>query len=105
MDLLNGKNIELSDLLGNDYIEVANVQIIRQMKERVKENPDYVYWGITDEGAVQGFDGFKTINEDTAFYINSSENPVIVFDKYEVGPGFMGEQEFEIIVEYDNTPD
>ncbi len=105
LDLLNGKNIELSDLLGNDYIEVANVQIIRQMKERVKENPDYVYWGITDEGAVQGFDGFKTINEDTAFYINSSGNPVIVFDKYEVGPGFMGEQEFEIIVEYDNTPD
>lgn len=105
LDLLNGKNVVLSDLLGNNYIEVANVQIIRQMKERVKENPDYVYWGITDEGAVQGFDGFTTVSADTDFYINSAGNPVIVFDKYEVGPGFMGEQEFEIIVEYDSTPD
>ncbi|MDE6606278.1 MAG: DUF3298 and DUF4163 domain-containing protein [Lachnospiraceae bacterium] len=105
LDLLNGKNVILSDLLGKNYIEVANVQIIRQMKERVKENPDYVYWGITDEGAVQGFDGFTTVSADTDFYINAAGNPVIVFDKYEVGPGFMGEQEFEIIVEYDSTPD
>ena len=105
LDLLNGRNIVLSDLLGNHYVEVANVQIIRQMKERVMENPDYVYWGITDEGAVQGFDGFTTVDENTKFYINSAGNPVIVFDKYEVGPGSMGEQEFEIIVEYDNTPD
>ncbi len=51
------------------------------------------------------FRDLTVLNEDTAFYINSSGNPVIVFDKYEVGPGFMGEQEFEIIVEYDNTPD
>lgn len=105
LDLLNGRNIVLSDLLGNHYVEVANVQIIRQMKERVMENPDYVYWGITDEGAVQGFDGFTTVDENTKFYINSAGNPVVVFDKYEVGPGSMGEQEFEIIVEYDNTPD
>lgn len=105
LDLLNGRNIILSDLLGNHYVEVANVQIIRQMKERVMENPDYVYWGITDEGAVQGFDGFTTVDENTKFYINSAGNPVVVFDKYEVGPGSMGEQEFEIIVEYDNTPD
>lgn len=105
LDLLNGKNIELCDLLGSNYVEVANVQIIRQMKERAEENPDYVYWGVTDEGAVQGFVGFTTVNEETEFYINSLGNPVIVFDKYEVGPGSMGEQEFEIIVEYDNTPD
>ena len=105
LDLLNGKNVVLSDLLGNNYVEVANVQIIRQMKDRVIENPDYVYWGITDEGAVQGFDGFISVDENTKFYINSAGNPVIVFGKYEVGPGFMGEQEFEIIVSYDNTPD
>jgi len=105
LDLLNGKNIVLSDLLGSNYVEVANVQIIRQMKDRVIDHPEYVYWGITDDGAVQGFDGFTTVDENTKFYINSVGNPVIVFDKYEVGPGFMGEQEFEIIVEYDNTPD
>lgn len=105
LDLLNGKNIVLSDLLGKDYVQVANVQIVRQMKERADANPDYVYWGITDEGAAKGFDGFTTVDENTKFYINAAGNPVILFDKYEVGPGFMGEQEFEIIVQYDFTAD
>lgn len=98
LDLLNGKNVVLSDLLGNNYIDVANVQIVRQMKERVKTNPDSIYWGVTDEGASQGFDGFTSVDETTDFYINAAGNPVIVFDKYEIAPGFMGEQEFEIIV-------
>ncbi len=103
LDLLNGKWVVLSDLLGENYEEVANVQIVRQMKQRVNENPDYVYWGVTDEGASQGFDGFTTVDENTKFYINAAGNPVIVFDKYEIAPGFMGEQEFEIVVEKDTT--
>lgn len=105
LDLLNGKVVTLSELLGPNYAEVANVQIVRQMKERVKENPDYVYWGVTDEDAAKGFEGFTTVDADTKFYINAAGNPVILFDKYEVGPGFMGEQEFEIIVQYDFTAD
>lgn len=105
LDLLNGKNITLSDLLGKNYAQVANVQIVRQMKERVEANPEYVYWGITDKGATKGFDGFTTVDENTKFYINAAGNPVILFDKYEVGPGSMGEQEFEIIVQYDFTAD
>lgn len=98
LDLLNGKEVVLSDLLGHNYIETANVQIVRQMKERVKQNPDFIYWGVTDEGASQGFDGFTTVDAGTHFYINEVGNPVICFDKYEIAPGFMGEQEFEIIV-------
>ena len=99
MDLLNGKNVVLSDLLGMNYSDVANVQILRQMKDRVKENPDYVYWGVTQEGELEGFEGFTSVNEDTKFYINAAGNVVIVFDKYEIAPGFMGAQEFQIVVE------
>lgn len=105
LDLLNGKNVVLSDLLGFNYADVANVQIVRQMKQRVKDNPEYVYWGVTDEGGTQGFGGFTSVNEDTGFYINAGGNVVIVFDNYEVAPGFMGEQEFEIVVEKDMTID
>lgn len=105
LDLLNGKVVTLNELLGPNYAEVANVQIVRQMKERAEANSDYVYWGITDEGALQGFEGFTTVDADTKFYINAAGNPVILFDKYEIGPGFMGEQEFEIIVQYDFTDD
>lgn len=105
LDLLNGKNVLLSDLLGPDYAQVANIQIVRQMKERAEANPNYVYWGVTDEGATQGIEGFTTVDANTKFYINAAGNPVILFDKYEVGPGSMGEQEFEIIVQYDFTTD
>lgn len=99
LDLLNGKNVILSDLLGNNYSDVANVQILRQMKERVKENPGYVYWGVTDEGELEGFEGFKSVNADTKFYINAAGHVVIVFENYEIAPGFMGMQEFQIVVE------
>lgn len=99
LDLLNGKNVVLSDLLGNNYSDVANVQILRQMKERVKENPGYVYWGVTDEGGLEGFEGFTSVNADTKFYINAAGHVVIVFDNYEIAPGFMGAQEFQIVVE------
>lgn len=99
LDLLNGKNVVLSDLLGNNYSDVANVQILRQMKERVKENPGYVYWGVTDEGGLEGFEGFTSVNGDTKFYINAAGHVVIVFGNYEIAPGFMGEQEFQIVVE------
>lgn len=37
------------------------------------------------------------MTEDNKFYINEAGNLVIVFEKYEVAPGFMGQQEFEIV--------
>ena len=35
-------------------------------------------------------------NEYQNFYINSNGKVVIVFEKYEIAPGYMGIQEFEI---------
>lgn len=89
IDLRTGEQAKLPDLLGEDYITVANESILRQMQSRMEENPDYTYWG-------EDMDGFTTISDETRFYINDKGNPVIVFDKYEVAPGFMGQQEFEI---------
>ena len=54
------------------------------------ENEDYTYFD-------EAMGGFTTVTEDTHFYINQAGNPVVVFDKYEVAPGFMGQQEFEIV--------
>lgn len=90
LNLTDGREITLKELLGDDYISIANAQILDQMQERTAQNPDYTYWG-------SDMDGFTTISEDSNFYINEAGNPVIVFDKYEVAPGFMGRQEFEII--------
>ena len=32
----------------------------------------------------------KELEENQSFYINEKGNPVIVFNKYEIAPGFMG---------------
>ncbi len=41
-------------------------------------------------------DGFYEISDDVNFYVNESGKLMIVFDEYEVAPGFMGIISFEI---------
>ncbi len=84
-DLENQKGITLKDFYGDDYKRIIDEQIIKQMKDRVAQ-----------EGAVY-FEGFKGIKEDQTFYINEKGNPVIVFNKYEIAPGSMGIQSFEMV--------
>ncbi len=90
INLKTDTEMTLQDILGSDYIQMANSSIKDQMAERVKENSDSMYF-TPDEG------GFQTIDQNTKFYINENKNPVIVFDKYEIAPGSMGIQEFEIM--------
>lgn len=90
LDMKNGQHLTLKDLLGENYVDTANQQILAEMKKRTEENPDYTYFD-------EEMGGFTTVTEDTNFYINQEGNPVVVFDKYEVAPGFMGRQEFEIV--------
>lgn len=90
LDMTNGQQLTLKDLLGEDYVEIANTQILSEMQKRTAENENYMYFD-EDSG------GFTTVTEDDNFYINEAGNPVIVFEKYQVAPGFMGVQEFEIV--------
>lgn len=83
-DLESQKEITLKDFYGEDYKRIIDEQIMSQIKERIAE-----------EGATY-FEGFKGIKENQAFYINEKGNPVIVFNKYEIAPGSMGMQSFEI---------
>ena len=39
---------------------------------------------------------FESVKEDTTFYVNEDGKLMIVFDEYEVAPGYMGSVEFEI---------
>ena len=41
--------------------------------------------------------GFTTVDETTSFYINETGNPVVVFPKYTVAIGALGNVEFEIV--------
>ena len=94
IDVAQNRELTLKDLLGEDYVNIANESIIRQMNERAAADENLVYWGVTENES--SIDGFVTVDENTDFYINADGNPVVCFGEYEGAPGFMGIQEFEI---------
>ena len=91
--------ITLSSLFKNDqYIARISDYIVEQMRQEMKEtNQEKTYWvsgaGLEDEALV---DLFTTIKADQNFYITEEGKLVVVFDEYEVAPGYMGVVEFEI---------
>ncbi len=87
LDLKTGETVTLKDMLGGDYVELANESIRGQIAERKASGETF----FTEEEG-----GFAGITEDTKFYINENNCPVIVFEKYEIAPGSSGEIEFEI---------
>lgn len=87
LDLRTNTFLSLEDLLGEDYITIANEQIRAQIEERTREGAVFL---SVSEG------GFTSIRENMDFYINDRGNPVVVFEKYAIAPGAMGEVEFEI---------
>lgn len=96
LDKRTGKVLELANLFqeGSDYRKIISENIIKQMDEKVKKNDQYSYFiaGRPDDMG----DGFSTIKKDQNFFVKDNGELVIVFDKYEVAPGFMGVQEFTI---------
>lgn len=80
-----GKWVTLRDVLGEDYVQIAEQSIQKQIEQRERET-GMQYWYEESEG----------INENTKFYMNETGNPVIVFEKYEIAPGAAGQQEFQI---------
>ena len=57
--------------------------------DRRSQNPDNIYF-------LQGEGGFTSIADDQLFYLDAGGSPVVVFEKYEIAPGYMGVQEFTI---------
>ncbi|WP_339148678.1 MULTISPECIES: DUF3298 domain-containing protein [unclassified Sutcliffiella] len=72
-----------------EYINLINENLEEQMKSQMESDSDKFYW-------LEGEMGFKTIAKDQSFYINDESKLVIVFNKYEVAPGYMGVCEFTI---------
>ncbi len=87
LDLNTGRPVTLQDLLGSDYVELADKSIWEQIARR--QNAGEVFF-TSEEG------GFTGISEYVRFYINRDNRPVIVFEEYEIAPGSSGEVEFEI---------
>ena len=94
LDKQNEVLITLPSLFIDDsYITLISENIKEQMKERMANDENQVYW--IGESAKM-FDEFDKIDANQAFYITDQGKLMISFDKYTIAPGYMGIQEFEI---------
>ena len=85
--------VKLSDLFDDEnYKKAIREEIKKQMVSRMEKDKDVVYW-IDEENEEWNF---NMIEGNQNFYLSNKGNIVIVFDKYEVGPGATGTPEFEI---------
>ena len=90
INIQNGEELNLKEVLGNNYKEIVDKEVKEQIKERQKADKNNLYF-TEDEG---GFTGIK--NEYQDFYIDENKKVTVVFQKYEIAPGYMGIQSFEI---------
>lgn len=96
IDLNTGKDLTLEDLLGPDYMALCNQAVKEGMAFRLSQDPNAFYYSLTDDIPEDDEYAFRSIRPDQPFYINHAGNPVIVFEKYEIAPGYMGSPEFEV---------
>ena len=94
IDKQTGQMINLKGLFKEDvnFIDPISDNIKKQMKEQMAADESKMYFIDSDMPESD----FRSITEDTTFYVNDSGKLVIVFDEYEVAPGSMGVVEFEI---------
>lgn len=96
LDLHSGRQLALADLFkeGTDYITPISQAVKEQMRQRMAENEELVYWIDSEEG--QDYWDFQTIDPDQSFYIDGEGQLVITFNEGDVAPMYMGCVEFVI---------
>ena len=95
IDKVRGMVAGLSDIFDEnfDYVNKFSSEVIRQMEAQMKADSSRMYW--IDTGEEMGYE-FEGIDSNQNFYFDKDGNIVLVFDKYEAGPGYMGCPEFTI---------
>lgn len=83
------------------YVEVISAEIIRQMRDQMKDPTGNTYW-IDPENSPGG-EVFSQIDPNQSFYVNAERQLVIAFSEYEVAPGYVGTPEF--VIGYDVIKD
>ena len=96
IDLNTGRDLTLEDLLAPDYLAFCNRAVEEGMALRLAQDPNAFYYNLEDDIHEDDEFAFRSIRPDQPFYINHAGNPVIVFEKYEIAPGYMGAPEFEV---------
>lgn len=92
--------IQFPSLFKDDrYVDVISSYIIEQMQAEMNETKgEKQYWVGGTEWSYD-MENFEQIKKDQNFFITPEGKLVIVFNKYEVAPGYMGNVSFEIPTE------
>ena len=94
IDLRTGEQLKLQDLFseGADYITPISDSIKNQMQEQMDADENVYYW-LHDE--IEALN-FRSITDETSFYVNGDGDVVIGFNEGDVAPMYMGSVEFVI---------
>ena len=95
VDKQTGKTVSLGDLFeeGSDYLNILTQDIRSQMAARMQADEN-MYYFLNDPEVPES--NFTQLNPDANFYFNAEGSLTIVFDEYDVAPGYMGPQEFVV---------
>ena len=86
IDLETGQTLTLEKLLGEGWIPWANEVIREEIARREAADENQMFFHDELE--------FTSIQPDQNFYLNEEGRVVVVFEKYAIAPGYMGEPTF-----------
>lgn len=91
----NNKEVRLYDLFkkGSDYKKLISSAVKSSMRKQMKKDKNIIYF-IDSEDMPET--NFRQIKTDQNFYFNKKGQLVIVFNEYEIAPGYMGCPEFVV---------
>ena len=94
IDLTTGERLALADLFpeNEDYITRISEDIKKQMREQMDADDNVYYW-LEDEVTEWNF---RSITEETSFYLDQDGRLVICFNEGDIAPMYMGCVEFRI---------
>ena len=94
IDKGTGEVVSLNHLFRGDnkILEHISDNIKSQMAEQMAADDSKVYYYNSEEPT----EDFKGLKGEESYYFNEKGEIVIVFDEYEVAPGYMGVVEFTI---------
>ena len=86
IDRTNGTYVTFGELIDSEDFGAIEQIIRAQMEAEMAADPDVVYWTEDTELG----QSVTALSAEQNFYFDDAGNLVIVYDKYEVAPGFMG---------------
>lgn len=88
VDLKTGEVYNIEHFLGSDYQNIVKKSVQQQIAENKEKYPNLMYFD-------KAVNNLKITNEQP-FYINKDNQVVVVFNQFEIAPGYMSLPEFII---------